>query len=98
MSGIVNIMLDVALKEGEKAVAAFGAKAATLIGAAVASKATCMAINKSSVPLDQLPPEEANAASMRRTIRDASIVAAYSMVGGIIYKAAEIAIEGSDII
>ncbi|MBR6289271.1 MAG: hypothetical protein IKR19_08050 [Acholeplasmatales bacterium] len=93
-----ELILEVGLKEGQKAAANFGAKAATVILAGIATTATNKALNKQRVPLTEIPEEDREKVASERRIRNLTTQAAYTAIGGLICKLAEEAIEASDVI
>ena len=98
LSVVPELILEVGLKEGQKAAANYAAKAATIIAAGLATTATNKLLNSQRVPIDEIPEEDREKVANGRRLRNFTIQAAYTAIGGAIYKITEEAIEASEVI
>ena len=98
LSVVPELILEVGLKEGQKAAANYAAKAATIIAAGLATTATNKLLNSQRVPLNEIPEEDREKIANERRLRNLVIQAAYSAIGGAIYNITEEAIEASDVV
>lgn len=98
LSVVPELILEVGLKEGQKAAANYAAKAATIIAAGLATAATNKLLNNQRVPLCEIPEEDREKVANGRRLRNLTIQAAYTALGGAIYKIAEEAIEASEVV
>ena len=98
LSVIPELILEVGLKEGEKAAANFAAKVATVVGSGALAIGVNHLLEKQRVPLNKIPKEERERNSDGRQIRNLVVTGTFSALGITGYKLLSEAIEASDII
>jgi hypothetical protein len=93
-----ELILEVGLKEGQKAAANFAAKAATVVGAGILATGASYLLEEQRVPLEDIPKEDRKANKDGRVIRDLLLKGSFGAIGVLCFDLMKEAIEASDII
>lgn len=94
-----TLVAELGWRAGQKAAATIGTKVATVVTAAIASRAIISGFQNKEAPIEEIAEKEPDAAvktAFQRTVRDAAITGLLSGVGIVIFKIADIAIEETD--
>ena len=94
---VERLILEVGLKQGQKAAAKFGTKVATSVIAAVTSRKICNAVNSKAYPLEKIKDEEERErVATKRVTKNALITGIVSAVAGLGYEALAYTINESN--
>ena len=92
---VTEIILETALKDGQKAGCKFMSKLATSITSVLIGKKIVSEVGNNDIPIEAMSSEEAAKVATARTIRDTAIVASISMVGTIAHAVISAGIEAT---
>ena len=94
-----NLIMDVALKSGQKVAASITAKVVTSVSSALTARTITRSMESKCEPLTNFTDEEEREKeAQKRIIRDSAITGIITATGGIIFKVIDKAIDESDII